>query len=283
MLNLLTQFDFINTSDVLLCFQSLYGLSAWCFLLWGTVSGATRIITTQSFDADFHLSLIEKYKVTYAHNPPHQLALILKSDRLDHTDLSSLRYQSSSGSPVPLHMKREMFARMKNGTFYSRYGMTEASGLMTLGSNISDSVGQLWSFCTVKIIDAHGNRCGVAEDGEICFRSNYKFLKYYGNEAATCASFDDEGFFLTGDIGHFDDDGNLYIVDRKKDIIICKGYHIQPSKIEAFLIESLEIKVVCVVGIRDETTASEWPTAFVVRNPGSNVTGKDIFDSVAGM
>lgn len=283
LLNLITQFDVINSTNVVLCFSSLYGITGWLIFLWGTISGSTRIITTQSFSVDLQLSLIEKYKVTFAHNPPYQLALILKSDSLNSTDLSSLKYQSSSGSPIPLHIKQGMISRMKNGIFYTRYGITESSGVISMNSSCSESVGQLWSYCVIKIINENGKRCGVGEDGEICFKSNYRFLGYYRNEEATNASLDEEGFFLTGDIGHFDDDGNLHIVERKKDIIICNGFHVLPSKIESHLMESFKINFICVVGIRNEALATELPTAFIVRNEASNITEKDISDTVAGI
>lgn len=270
---------------MVLCFTSIYSISAWCILLSGTIYGGTRIITTHSFAPDLQLSLIEKYGVTYAHNPPFQLALMLKSDRLDRTDLSSLKYQSTSGAKIPIHIKNEIISKMKIQTFYTIYGLSESSGIVSISLSVddsSDSVGQLMSFCTIKIIDEEGNRLGPDENGEVCFKTNYRFLGYYGNEKATAASFDEEGFFLTGDIGHFDDNGNLYIVDRKKDLIKYNNYQVSPSEIESYLIESLKIKVVCVVGIRDEM-ANELPTAFIIRMPGSNITEKHVFDTVAGI
>ena len=103
-----------------------------------------------------------------------------------------------------------------------------------------------------------------------------------GIRDSTNAAFDEDGFILTGDIGYFDEKGDLFIVDRKKDLIRCNNYQVSPSEIESFLMKSLSIKVVCVAGIRDETS-NELPAAFIVRNPGSNITEKEVFDAVAGI
>lgn len=269
-------------NDVVFCFVSLYGIGGWVMLLNGTMYGATRIITTKSFDADLQLSLIEKYKVTYSYNPPFQLALMMKSDRLHRTNLSSLKHQLTGGAKIPVHLKKEVMSKFKNALFYTVYGLSETAGGISASIDSSDSVGQLYGYCTAKIIDEEGNRCGVGENGEICLKTNYRFLGYYGNQNATDASLDNEGYFLTGDIGHFDANKTLFIIDRKKDLISCNNYQVSPSEIESYLVESLKIKVVCVVGIPDDSS-NEFPAAFIERKGSSHVTENDVFNAVAGI
>lgn len=133
----------------------------------------------------------------------------------------------------------------------------------------------------MKIVDDDGNRLGPNEDGEIAYTTNYKFLGYYGNEEATAELYDDEGFICSGDIGHFDEDGDLFIIDRKKDLMKYCNMQISPSAIEAYLIESPGIKACCVVGIPDEM-ATDLPAAVVIRADGSNISGQEIYDMVAG-
>lgn len=94
----------------------------------------------------------------------------------------------------------------------------------------------------MKIIDESGKRCGVNVDGEICVKMQYKFLGYHGNPKGTDEFFDEEGFMKTGDIGHFDADADLFIVDRKKELLKYCNFQIAPSEIDAFLTESPNIQ-----------------------------------------
>lgn len=281
-LDALTQTDLIKSSDVAICFSSLYWLSGWAVLFMGMMSGATRIITTQTYSPELQLRLIEKYKVSFALNAPHHVVQMLKSERLQQTDLSSQKFQLVIGAKTPLHVQADFNAHLPNGKVHVSYGLSEIAGILTINSNGNDSVGQVVNCSTVKIIDDDGNRCGIGENGEICIKSNYKFLGYYGNQSATDELHDDDGFILTADIGHFDEHGDLFIVDRKKDLIKYCAFQISPSQIESYLLESLDIKSVCVIGIPDDAAATDLPAAFVVRSEGANITETNVFDMVAG-
>lgn len=249
-------------------------------LLAGTINGATRIITTEAYTPELHLRLIEQYKVTFGLNAPYHLAMLLKSNRLNETDLSSLKFQFAVGGKCSFNIQSELNLRLPNGKVYAAYGLSESGGCMTSSTDNTDSVGQLASFNSIKIVDDHGNRLGIGEDGEICFKTNYRFLGYYGNQEATDEVYDDEGFFQTADLGHFDKDGNLYIVDRKKDLLKYCNFQVSPSEIETFLVESPHIQAACIIGMPDEV-ATDLPAAFIVRSEGSNINGNDIFDMVA--
>lgn len=279
----MNQFNVNNTSDVMLCFSSLYWLSGVIILLKGTLTGAIRVITTEVFSPELQLRLIEQYKVTFTLNAPHQIVLIMKSDQFSKTDLSSLKFMMAGGSKVPFHVQTEMSYHLPNGNVYVGYGMSEIAGVATVdypGPSGKDTVGQLVGGSKTKIIDEEGNRCGPNVDGEICIKVNYKFVGYFGNQEATNELFDAEDFLQTGDIGHFDNDGFLYVVDRKKDLLKYNNFQISPSEIDSYLIESSHIKSVCVVGIPGEGT--DLPAAVVVRADGSNISAKNVFDLVAG-
>lgn len=281
----ISDFGLSDSSDVMLCFSSLYWLSGLMVLLKGTMCGSTRIITTEAYAPELQLSMMEKYKVTYAMNAPHHLTLMMKNEQFTKTDLSSLKYQFVGGSKVPLHVQTEMSSYLPNGNVHVGYGMSEISGVCSCdypGPSGRDCVGRLSNGIKVKIIDDEGNKCGPNVDGEICIKTNYKFLGYYANEKATTELFDEEDYLLTGDIGHFDDDGYLSIVDRKKDLLKFCNMQISPSEIEGYIIESPEVKSVCVIGIPDDESG-ELPAAVIIRADGSNVTGEEIYDMVAGM
>ncbi|XP_031628269.1 4-coumarate--CoA ligase-like 7 [Contarinia nasturtii] len=283
LLDSINMFGLSNISDIMLCFSSLYWLSGLMVLLKGTICGATRIITTEPYSPELQLRLMEKYKVTYAMNAPHHLTLMMKNEQFTNTDLSTLKYQFVGGSKCPLHVKTEMNSYLPNGKVYSGYGMSEVSGVISCdfpGSIEKDCVGKLSNGYEVKIIDDQGEKCEPNVDGEICLKTNYKFLGYYANDKATEELFDDDGYMMTGDIGHFDDDGDLFIVDRKKDLLKFCNMQISPSQVESYIIESPEIKSVCVIGIPDDENG-DLPAAVVVRADGSDVSGEDIYNMVA--
>lgn len=282
LLDLTPHFDVNQSDDVLLCFSSLYWLSGLIILLRGALYGATRIITTETYTPELQLRLIEQYKITCTFNSPHQMVLMTKSERISKTDLSSIKIAIVGGSKVPYHVKTEISKYLPNGNANVGYGMSEISAMAAIDHPISnkDTVGRLLNAIKIKIIDDDGNRCGINVDGEICFKTRFKFLGYYGNQQATDELIDSEGFIMTGDIGHFDEDGYLYLVDRKKDLLKYCGSQISPSEIDSYLIESPHIKAACVVGIPDETVG-DLPAAVVVRADGSNISDKDIFDLVS--
>lgn len=276
-------FDVVGTTDVILCFSSLYWVTGWIFLIAGTIKGATRIITTQPFTGELQLQLIEQYKVTVALNAPHHLSLITKCDRLKYTNLSTIKYQLVTGGKCSIFTQTKIDSHLPNGRVYAAYGLSEAGSVMSMNINGNDSVGQLVPCFSIKIIDDNGKRCGIDQDGEICFKGNYPFLGYYGNQQATNDVFDDDGFFLSSDIGHFDANGNLFIVDRKKDLIKYCSFQISPSLIESYLVKLSDIKSACVVGIPDDANDNYLPAAFIIRNENSTITENDIHDLVSGI
>lgn len=280
--NTISEFDVISSSDVLLCFSSLYWLSGWYVLLLGMLNGATRIITTKPFNAELQLQLIENYKVTFAWNAPHQAISITKHDRFNQSDLSSIKFNVITGGKTPFHIQNEINSKLLNGKAHNCYGISETAGVVSCNMGGKDSVGNVMSCHNIKIIDENGKRLGIGEDGEICIKSNYKFLGYYGNKNASDEALDKEGFFLSSDIGHFDENGDLFIVDRKKDIMKYCNFQVSPSEIECFLIKSPDIKVACVIGIPDEI-AIELPAAFIIRDKHSNITKEDVYNLVAGI
>lgn len=275
----------LSSNYVMLSFSSLFWASGVIALLGGTLVGATRIITTDTFSPELQIRLIEKYKVTYTMNAPHQILLMLKCDRFNSADFSSVKYMLVGGSQLPSHIKTDMQARLPNGFVYSAYGLSEVIGPVVFDypavkANDKDNVTRIIGGACIKIIDDDGNRCGVNVDGEICIKMTYRFLGYHNNPEATAALFDKDGFIVTGDVGHFDDDGNLFVTGRKKELLKYYNFPIVPSEIDAFLTESPDIESACVCGIPDPLT--DLIAAVVVRAHSSNISEKVVFDMVAG-
>lgn len=282
--NLSKQSEVSCSSDVLLSFSPLYWGSGLFVLIRGILIGATRIITTEPFTPELQLRLIEKYKVTFSMNPPHQLMLMMKSHRFGETDLSSLRCVVVSGGKVPCQLKTELGRYLPNGFVCNGYGMSEICGMIAYDyppSNENGVVGKLSDGICIKIIDEDGNRCGLNVEGEIYVKMRNKFLGYFENRKATDEALDNEGFFATGDIGRFNGEGELYVSGRKKELLKYCNFQVPPAEVDAFLIQSPHIKSACVVGIPDEIVG-DLPAAAIVRVNGSNITEKDVFDLVTG-
>lgn len=227
--------------------------------------------------------LIQKYKVTIVENDSYDILTMIKSGLLPNTDFSSVKHLIIGGCRIPFWMREEMNSYLPNGNILNEYGLVELGGIaMESIFTGKDTVGRLLNGFTIKIVDEKGERCGINVDGELCVKGRYKFLGYYKSEELTDAAFDSEGFFKTGDIGHIDGNGYVYITDRKKDVIDYLFGWVFPSEVEDILRKSPEIEDVCVVGVPYDE-ASEVPAAAVVRANGSKVTENEICKIVEGI
>lgn len=277
-------FDIINANDVFFGTSSLYWSTGVSNIILGTINGATRIITSEPISPEMLMRIIEKHKVTVTFFQSFNIIEILKRNLISKANLSSLRHVFIGGWKLPLSIVAEFNSYLPNGCVNVGYGMTEIGSWITIdypkfsGKN---SVGRLLNRYAVKIIDEQGNRCGIDTDGEICIKARYTFLGYGGNKQLSEESFDSEGFFLTGDLGHIDKDGYLYLIGRKKDIIPYTII-VLPDEIEEFLIISPDIKAVCVVGVPFNQSI-EVPAAVVVRENNSKITEDNICKIVTGI
>lgn len=275
----------VHGNDKFFCTSTLNWITGLLVLLIGTLNGATRIITTESFSPHMLLRVVENHKVTVMYCSPFYLVDVLKSQLLPKYNLSSVRHILISGWTMPLSIIEEFERFIPNGRINNGYGLTEAAAWVTIDHpkcNNSNSVGRILNGFKVKIIDDHGNRCGIDVRGEICIKDRFKFLGYYGNSSQTSGQpIDGEEFFLTGDIGHIDKDGRLYIAERKKDVI-CYLDWVFPSVIEEVLLKSNDIEAACVVGVPYDPVI-EIPAAVIVRTRGSKISEHDVCKMVEGL
>lgn len=278
-LDIQTRLEQIHSDDVLLNFSQLFWISGLMVLLWGTLHGATRLITTQKFSPELEFHLIEKYKATIVMNAVYQMVSLVKSDLINETDLSSVKHYLVAGNKVPYDISAKLNEYLSNGNVHNVIGMTETSGIYAgvfPEFSDKDTVGKLLSSVKAKIVDDDGNACGINSNGELCLKFNYKLIGYYGSPDATEQVFDEDGFFVTGDIAYFDENGYLFIVDRKKEMLKYYNFQVTPSEIEGFLLNSTEIEAACVVGVPD-ITACDLPAAAIIRKKHSKITEQDIF------
>lgn len=273
-----------DISSVHLSYISIHGFNGMYNLVNSVLTGGTRILVTGTFSPEKQLHLIERYKVSNMVCSPHQVVLMMNNDRFGKTDFSSLKFALVGGDRVPLHLKKALQKHIPNGSVCTGMAMCE------LGCGIAidypptnkDTIGQIGDGNCVKIVDHDGNRCGVNVDGELCIKTNAKFIGYYGDQQATDDTVDGEGFLKTGDIVHIDEDGYLYVVDRKKNMLKYCTNQISPSIVDVFLSKSPEIKTACTVGIPDPNGMGDLIAVVVVRAKGSTISEEDIYNMVAG-
>lgn len=205
----------------------------------------------------------------------------MKSTTIDSSDLESLRYWTCGGSPVFQSICDKVEKHLPNGKVYNAYGASEVCGAISVNYPYPrrGSVGCLTNNVQAKILNDDGNRCDVNENGEIFIKVKYPFIEYHSNKAKTIEAFDSDGWYKTGDIGHFDEHGYLYILDRRAFMLDYCGHQISPSEIENVLIEHSDIELVSVDGIPDPI-CTHLPAALVVKQAHSKLTVEDVHEII---
>ena len=242
-------------------------------------NGGTYILH-QSFDIDRVIAAIRDEKVTHVMMVPAQIIQLINHPSVDPADLASLECVLSLGAP--LHLEHKMrFAEMLPGRFYELYGLTE--GFMTILDKTDfdrkpESVGACPPFLEMRICDDDGDDLPTGEVGEIVGRGPHLMPGYYKRPDLTTAALKD-GWLFTGDLGYVDEDGYLFLVDRKKDMIISGGVNVYPRDIEDVAVTHPDIAEVAVFGVPDEKWG-ETPIAAVILKPGAVAAESEIMDYI---
>ena len=222
------------------------------------------------------IALAEEWRVQRAALVPAMLQMLL-AEPLEGADLSSLRYVGSGAAPLPLDVLREFERRVPSAQVLEGYGCTETSAVISSnppGRRRVGSVGLPIPGCTVAIVDDDGVPLHAGADGEICVRSPFVMSGYWNAPDETAQVMRD-GWLHTGDIGHLDDDGYLYVVDRKKDLILRGGFNVYPRDVEDVLTEHPDVTMAGVVGRRDDRLGEEV-VAYVSVRDGSTVSADQL-------
>ncbi|XP_061394007.1 probable 4-coumarate--CoA ligase 1 [Musca vetustissima] len=263
----------------LLCFSTLYWMSGIVALVHGTIGGAKRIISSDPFNVDDFLDIVQRYKVNITIGPPSQIAMVISSDKITTTDLSSLVASIIGGSAVSYSLTEKYRKYAKNVECLVAYGCSESSGVSMGKSSPNNSVGYLLPNVEVKIIDDDGKTLGPDETGELCVRTQIPWSGYYGNPSATQEKYDADGWIHTGDVGYFNDQGELFVVDRKCDIRKYNNFHFSPTDIEFVISKLPQVADVCVVGI-PHSVHGFLPAACVIKRSDSEITESKIYQHV---
>ncbi|KAK6159104.1 hypothetical protein DH2020_006418 [Rehmannia glutinosa] len=273
----------VDRRDLTVCVLPLFHIFSLIMVLLNMRVGAAVLIVPK-FEINLLMEQIQKYRVTIAPFVPPILLAIAKSPAAAAVfDLSSVRRVICGAAPMDKKLEGSAKAKLPNATIGQGYGMTEAGVIsMCLGFAKKPfkfkpgSCGTVIRNYRMKIVDpSTGASLSRNQTGEICVRGDAVMKGYYNDSEATRRTIDNDGWLHTGDIGYVDDDDEVFIVDRLKELIKYKGFHVAPAELEALLIAHPSISDAAVVPMLDEA-AGEVPVAFVVPANGSNISDQEI-------
>ncbi len=238
----------------------------------------TVTVLMRWFDPIGFLELIAEHRLQTSAVVPSMLQILL-SQPLEQYDLSSLRYLSCGASPLASEVAEQFMRRVPSVAIRQGYGLTETAALVStnpVGREKPGSVGLPIPGAEVGIRDEQGRELPTGEVGEICVRSAGVMQGYWHSAHATAEALRD-GWLHTGDLGYQDEDGYLFIVDRKKDLIIRGGFNVYPRDVEDVLLEHPAVEAAGVVGRPDEVHGEEV-IAFVSLRPETEMTGEELVE-----
>ncbi|WP_174299786.1 class I adenylate-forming enzyme family protein [Caulobacter sp. S45] len=247
-----------------------------------TLANGGAVVLLPKFDAGEFLALAERHRVTHAMLVPVQYRRLMQHRDFDAYDLSSFVIKYSTSAPFPAELKAEVLRRWPGG-LVEFYGMTEGGGSCALLAHEHpdklSTVGKPMEGHDVRLIDEQGREVAAGEAGEVVGRSP-AMMKGYHNQLdktreAEWMSPEGLRFIRTGDVGRFDADGFLTLIDRRKDMIISGGFNIYPSDLEAELTAHPEVVEASVFGVASETWG-ETPVAAVVLKPGAELSAAEL-------
>jgi acyl-CoA synthetase (AMP-forming)/AMP-acid ligase II len=242
------------------------------------------VVLLKAFNVETLLASIEEHRVTSTAMAPTMIAMLLEGPIADRYDLSSLRRIGYGASAMPAEVLRRARARWPGIAFSTGFGMTELSGnVMVLGPADHDraadqgleilrSVGRQMPLARVRVVDDEGRDVAPDTPGEIVVKGDQVLMGYWRNPEATKASFVD-GWFRSGDVGRWDRNGYLYIVDRKKDMILTGGENVYPREVEEVLYAHPAVVEAAVVGAPDPKWGEKVVAVVCVR---SEVSGEEL-------
>jgi acyl-CoA synthetase (AMP-forming)/AMP-acid ligase II len=263
-------------------FFHIYGMTV---IMNQALRAGARVVTLPRFELADFLDLVERHRVTKAHLVPPIVLALAKSPLVEGRDLSSLRWINSGAAPLSAELADACAERLGCAVVQG-YGLTETSPVthavpIERGDNRPGAIGPPIPGTECKVVGvAGGDELGPGEDGEVWIRGPQVMRGYLGDDDATADTLDEDGWLHTGDIGHADEDGWFFLVDRLKELIKYKGFQVAPAELEAVLLEHRAVADAAVVASPDEE-AGEVPKAFVVPAEGARLDPEDVQAFVA--
>lgn len=273
----------IGPSSVMLLATPIYSNTTLMPLITALFHGG-RVILMPKFDAEGYLDLAEQNGATHTMLVPVQYQRILAARSFAGRNLSTFKIKQSTGAPIPAADKRALVETWP-GNFLEVYGLTEGGCTCILDVSAhpdkAHTVGRPAAGNDIRVIDEAGHSLPPGARGEIIGRSGTMMSGYFRNEEANNAFYwrDGEGtlFHRTGDIGMFDEDGFLVLLDRKKDMIISGGFNIYASDLEEKLLSHPDVREAAVIGIPSDKWG-ETPLGLVVAKDGRSLETDELLE-----
>lgn len=243
------------------------------------ISARAEVVIPERFKPEHVVELMSRHRVTvFGGGPPAIYAGVLAATNLEGADLSALRVCPAGGAPMPVELL-ERWRRVTGLEIHEGYGMTEMapiSGTTALTGVRAGSVGMAIPCNEIQIVDLETGRRVLppGERGEVRVRGPHMMTGYRNRPDETAQTIR-EGFIYTGDIGHLDEDGFLFITDRKKDVVLVKGFNVFPREVEEVIYTHPAVAAAGVVGVPDQRSG-ESVAAYVVPRAGASVTEAEI-------
>ena len=267
----------IGPNDIILLVASASNMFGQA-MLHCACSAKAQVSMMTKFEPQEFLHALKEDKITFFAGVPRLGQLLLNSALSEKHDLTSLRAVMFGGTPLDPKFAEHFKKRFQVDFIYG-YGMTEAMGITYITADMKTppgSVGKpIWG-TSVRIFNGKDENLSQGKTGEIVIRGPQVFKEYFKQPDETSHAFRG-GWFHTGDIGKLDKDGNLFLIDRLKDIIKTSGYTVAPSEVEKVLESHPAIAETAVIGI-PHRTVNEIVYAFVVLKPEAHVSKKDLFE-----
>ncbi|MGW8745711.1 4-coumarate--CoA ligase family protein [Streptomyces sp. NPDC055794] len=252
-------------------FFHIYGLTA---LMNAPLRLGATVVVLPRFDLEQFLAAIQNHRITGLYVAPPIVLALAKHPLVAEYDLSSLKYIVSAAAPLDAQLAAACSRRLGLPPVGQAYGMTELSPgthvvpLDAMADAPPGSVGKLIAGTEMRIVSLTdpGKDVPPGESGEILIRGPQIMKGYLGRPDATAALIDEDGWLHTGDVGHADSDGWLFVVDRVKELIKYKGFQVAPAELEALLLTHPGVADTAVVGAYNDD-GNEVPHAYVVRQP----------------
>ncbi|CAA0823364.1 4-coumarate--CoA ligase-like 1 [Striga hermonthica] len=272
----------------LIPFFHIYGLTGICC---ASIRNKGKVVVMQRYELRLFMNAMIGHQVTFAPIVPPIILALVKNPIVDEFDLTKLNLKSimTAAAPLAPEILYEFEKKFPGVEVQEAYGMTEHSCITlshadpSKGHSIAkkNSVGFILPNLEVKFVDPDtGISLPDNTPGEICVRSQCVMKGYYKNEHETNLTIDKEGWLHTGDIGYIDEDGDVFLVDRIKELIKYKGFQVAPAELEAILLTHPSVEDAAVVGLPDEE-AGEIPAACVVMSKNAKESEQDMINYVS--
>jgi long-chain acyl-CoA synthetase len=275
----------VRESDVTLHVAPMFHAADLCCNVAMFLGGAQAFL--RQFSPLTMLAAIQRHRVSYTVAVPAMLKMILDEPKTSDFDTASLRLVFYGSSPMPAEWIRGVFSRFPRTEFHQAYGLTETSPILTILSHaehvrgvergetaVLSSAGRPLVGVQMRIVDEQGQELPAGEAGEVAVRGPSVMLGYHDRPEETAAALRN-GWLRTGDIGRFDAEGRLHLLDRKKDMVISGGENIYSVEVESVLCRHPGVSEASVIGVPDPVLG-EALLAVVAPRRGSAPTAEDL-------